>query len=80
MTMGRPGLSAATKSYQQSIKVLEILQQNTDGLTSLQIGILLGEGIGDSILYRLQKAGKIRQKNALLASGIGYVYVLNTSK
>ena len=36
--------------------------------------------MSDSLLYRLQKAGKIGQKKALLANGISYVYVLNTKK
>jgi hypothetical protein len=80
MTMGRPRLSAASKSFQQSIKILEILEQNKDGLTALQIANQLGDRIQSGVLSRLQRAGKIKQKKAILAKGIGVIYVLNTKK
>ena len=77
--MKKPKLVLASKFYLQSKKVLEILSENKDGLTSLQIANLLGDRMRGSVLYRLQKEGKIRQKKAILASGrIGLVYVINT--
>ena len=78
MTVGRPRLSVAAKTYQQSIKILEILEQNKDGLTALQIANQLGDRIQSGLLSRLQKAGKIKLKKAILAKGIGVIYVLNT--
>lgn len=80
MNRGRPRLSAASKTYQQSINVIEILEHNKDGLTALQIANLLGDRIQSGLLSRLQKAGKIEQKKAILTKGIGVVYVLNTKK
>jgi hypothetical protein len=77
--MRKPRMILASKSYVQSKKVLEILAENKDGLTSLQIANLLGDRMRGSVLYRLQKEGKIKQKKAILPSGrIGLVYVLNT--
>ena len=79
MAMRKSRMILASKFYVQSKKVLEILAENKDGLTSLQIANLLGDRMRGSVLYRLQKEGKIRQKKAILASGrIGLVYVLNT--
>jgi hypothetical protein len=60
--------------------VLEILEQNKDGLTALQIVNLLGERMQSGLLSRLQKAGKIKLKKAILPNGIGIVYVLNMRK
>jgi len=80
MNRGRPRLSAVSKSFQQSIKILEILEQNRDGLTALQIAIQLGERIQSGLLSRLQRAGKIKHKKAILAKGIGVIYVLNTKR
>jgi hypothetical protein len=60
--------------------VLEILEQNKDGLTARQIANRLGDRIQSGMLSRLQKAGKIRLKKAILANGIGIVYLLNTKK
>jgi hypothetical protein len=80
MAVGRPRLSAASKSFQQSIKILEILEQNKDGLTALQIANQLGDRIQSGLLSRLQKAGKIKLKKAILAKGIGVIYVLNTKR
>lgn len=71
----------ASKSHLQSIKVIKILEQNKDGLTSHQIATLLGERMRGGLLYRLQKEGKIEQKKAILTNGnIGFVYVLNRRK
>ena len=60
--------------------MLEILEQNKDGLTALQIVNLLGERMQSGLLSRLQKAGKIKLKKAILPNGIGIVYVLNMRK
>ena len=78
MASDRSVFLVASKTSQQSRKVIEILGQNKDGLTSLQINNLLGDRMRRGLLLRLQNQGKIRQKKAILAGGkIGIVYVLN---
>ena len=56
--------------------MIEILEPNKDGLSALQIANQMGDRIQGGVLFRLQKAGKIKQKKAILANGVGLVYVL----
>ena len=75
------GSISETKRNEQTKKVLEILSDNKNGLTSLQIGMLMGDRMRRDILWRLQKEGKVRQKRGILDNGkIGFVYVLNLRK
>jgi hypothetical protein len=79
---GRPmSLVAATKRHEQTKRVVEILAENRNGLTSLQIANLLGDRLRRDLLSRLQKEGKIKQKRGMLADGkICFLYVLNQSR
>lgn len=78
---GKPRPPIVTKIHQQSNRVLEMLEKNKDGLTSLEITTILRDRKRSDLLFRLQKEGKIKQKKTMLSSGkIGFVYVLNASK
>ena len=79
---GRPmSLIADTKRHEQTKRVMEILAENRNGLTSLQIANLLGDRLRRDLLSRLQKEGKIRQKRGMMADGkICFLYVLSQNK
>lgn len=66
---------------EQASKVLEILTQNRDGLTSGQIGMLAGMRLERTILLELKNEGKIRHKKGLSPDGrISLLYVLNNRR
>jgi hypothetical protein len=71
---------AAIKQEQTS-KVLKLLAENKNGLTSHQIDKLVGERIRRDILLNLKKEGVVRQKKGITADGtICMLYVTHTKR
>ena len=63
---------------EQVNKVLEMLNQNRDGLKANQIGLLSGMRLQRTILLDLKNEGKIRLRKGLSQEGrITLFYVLN---
>ena len=65
----RRGTIVATIKQEQTIKVLKLLAENKNGLSSQQIDKLVGGRIRRDILLNLKKEGVIRQKKGMLADG-----------
>ena len=71
---------AAIRKQEQTNKILQILLENKEGLTAVQIAALMGTGLPRNFLLQLQKQGLIRQKRGLGPNGrISFLYVLNKS-
>jgi hypothetical protein len=72
---------AALRKKQQEENVLRILQQNKQGLTSLEIAVLADPGMPRNLLLELQKGGLIKRRKGLSGNGrISVLYVLNEEK
>jgi hypothetical protein len=65
----KTGTIVAAIKQEQTSKVLRLLAENKNGLTSHQIDKLVGERIRRDILLNLKKEGMIRQKKGMLADG-----------
>ena len=77
----RRGTIVATIKQEQTIKVLKLLAENKNGLSSQQIDKLVGERFRRDILLNLKKEGVIRQKKGMLADGtICMLYVSHTKR
>jgi hypothetical protein len=69
---------AAIRKQEQTNKILQILRENREGLTAVQIATLTGTGLPRDFLLQLQKQGLIKQKRGLGPNGrISFLYVLS---
>jgi hypothetical protein len=72
---------AVLRKKQQEDKVLQILQQNRQGLTSLEIAILADPRMPKDLLLHLQKNRSIKRRKGLSGNGrVSILYVLNKEK
>jgi hypothetical protein len=72
---------ASLRKKQLEDKVLRILQQNKQGLTSLEIAVLADPRMPRNVLLELQKDGLIKRRKGLSGNGrISVLYVLNEDK
>ena len=68
---------AEIKRKEIANKVIKILHEHKEGLTSVQITILMGDGMPRDLLRQLLKEGLVKQKKGLLSDGrLAVLYAL----